>query len=192
MPLHASPLRWQRPKTRSFIRLAWPALGAWVLTLACAHAWDNAWVRLGCILAGTFFYVLAFAYVFVAATANAPAKTRLLACAANLSAPVLAIGLTALGLWSPRGGKLSIAEAKCREYYDAAITWEMIKRKEPDYLKDMEAPLSPGDVSFIRVEDDPWGNVYVLETQGEGRLVRSFGPDGKRGTADDIICAGRE
>ncbi len=47
-------------------------------------------------------------------------------------------------------------------------------------------------MKFIRVENDPWGNLYVLETQGEGRLVRSFGPDGKRGTADDIIWAGEE
>ena len=46
------------------------------------------------------------------------------------------------------------------------------------------------DGNFIYVEDDPWGNVYVLETQGKRRLVRSFGPDGKRGTADDIVWPG--
>ena len=104
MPLHASPLRWQRLKTRSFIRLAWPALGAWVLTVVLVglpHARDPAfvvsnahsWVLLGLYFAAILFYMLAFAYAFVAAAANAPIKIRLLACVANLSAPTLwAIG----------------------------------------------------------------------------------------------------
>ncbi len=97
---------WRRPKTRSFIRLAWPALCAWVLTLVYVelfHARDTAffvanfWVWAGMFSAAIFFYLLAFAYVFLAAAANAPIKIRLLACAANLSAPILgAIGLKAV------------------------------------------------------------------------------------------------
>ena len=83
-----------------------------------------------------------------------------------------------------------IARAQCKEYYDAAIYWWNIRENPPDSLEAMESPLNPEDEDFIRLQDDPWGNVYVLETQGERLLVRSFGPDGKRGTADDIIWAG--
>ncbi len=50
-------------------------------------------------------------------------------------------------------GKRSIAESKCKEYYHAANNWEMITKKAPNSLKDMEAPLSPGEVNFIRVEN---------------------------------------
>lgn len=33
---------------------------------------------------------------------------------------------------------------------------------------------------------DPWGNVYWVEGQRDGFVVGSNGPDGQRGTADDI------
>ena len=31
------------------------------------------------------------------------------------------------------------------------------------------------------------GNAYVLDAKGEGLAVRSFGPDGKANTADDLV-----
>ena len=85
-----------------------------------------------------------------------------------------------------------IAQAKCRDYYNAAIYWWNIREHPPDSLEAMESPLNPAEENFIRLESDPWGNVYVLETQGKRLLVRSFGPDGERGTTDDIIWAGED
>ena len=89
-------------------------------------------------------------------------------------------------------GKPWIAVCQCKEYYDAANHWQRTKGRAPDSLEEMEEPLNKGDVDFIRVEDDPWGNLYVLEIKIEGLLVRSFGPDGKRGTADDITYPPQE
>ncbi|HSM61346.1 MAG TPA: type II secretion system protein GspG [Longimicrobiales bacterium] len=33
---------------------------------------------------------------------------------------------------------------------------------------------------------DPWGNLYFFESRRRGFLVGSLGPDGRRGTEDDI------
>ena len=76
-----------------------------------------------------------------------------------------------------------IAEAVCKRYYDDIIVWTRTRGRAPGSLEEMASPLNPEEENFIRLEDDPWGNLYVLETPGEGVLVRSFGPDGKRGPA---------
>ena len=104
---------------------------------------------------------------------------------------VVIIGLLAAfagpRIWAMLGfGQRSIAATKCKEYHDAASTWKMIKKKAPDSLEDMETPLNEGDENFIRVEDDPWGNPYVLEREGRKIRVYSWGPDGQEGTEDDI------
>ena len=36
---------------------------------------------------------------------------------------------------------------------------------------------------------DPWGNDYVVETDKDGYRVISLGKDGRKDTADDIICS---
>lgn len=105
---------------------------------------------------------------------------------------VVIIGLlaTLVGprVWSMFGfGQISIAEAKCKEYHDNAKTWRMIKKEYPNDLTDMEAPLKPGEENFIRVDDDPWGNPYVLEVEGRRVWVRCWGPDGDEGTEDDLV-----
>jgi len=41
--------------------------------------------------------------------------------------------------------------------------------------------------TFIRVDDDPWGNPYVLGRDGARIRVYSFGPDGQEGTDDDVM-----
>ena len=104
---------------------------------------------------------------------------------------VVIIGLlaTLVGprIWSMFGfGQVSIAQTKCKDYYDSAKTWRMIKKEYPGDLQDMQAPLRPGEEDFIRVDDDPWGNPYVLEIEGRKVRVWSFGPDGNEGTEDDI------
>jgi len=92
-------------------------------------------------------------------------------------------------IWSMLGfGQVSIAEAKCKEYHDNAKMWRTIRKKYPSTLEDMEEPLNPGSAEpFIRVEDDPWGNPYVLERDGARIRVYSFGPDGQEGTDDDVM-----
>jgi len=42
---------------------------------------------------------------------------------------------------------------------------------------------------FIEVEPDPWGNPYVLEVSANEMSVRSFGPDGRKDTEDDIVVS---
>ena len=105
---------------------------------------------------------------------------------------VVIIGLlaTLVGprIWSMFGfGQISIAEAKCKEYYDAVKTWHMVKKQYPTDLTEMEAPLKPGEEEFTRIDDDPWGNPYVLEVEGRRIWIRCFGPDGDEGTEDDIV-----
>ncbi|MHC4549683.1 MAG: prepilin-type N-terminal cleavage/methylation domain-containing protein [Planctomycetota bacterium] len=91
-------------------------------------------------------------------------------------------------IWAMLGfGQATIAEAKCKDFYDSAKTWRMIKKKYPDSLEEMEAPLRPGEDDFIRVEDDPWGNPYVLEREGNKIRVYCWGPDGQEGTEDDLM-----
>ena len=46
----------------------------------------------------------------------------------------------------------------------------------------------PASLSELGVKArDPWGNAYVLESEGEQMSVRSFGPDGKANTGDDLV-----
>ena len=92
-------------------------------------------------------------------------------------------------IWAMLGfGQRSIAQTKCKEYFDQARTWHMVQKKWPESLEDMEAPLAPGEKdNFLEVVDDPWGNKYVLEKEGNSVRVVSWGPDGQEGTEDDIM-----
>lgn len=91
-------------------------------------------------------------------------------------------------IWSMLGfGQRAIAETKCKEYYDQAKFWRTIKKKYPSSLEDMEEELNPGEGPYLRVEEDPWGNNYQLESDGKSIRVYSFGPDGNEGTEDDIM-----
>ncbi|MCK6460212.1 MAG: type II secretion system protein GspG [Planctomycetes bacterium] len=81
-----------------------------------------------------------------------------------------------------------IAQAKCKEYHDAARLWAKVRGGLPVRLDDMQVPLQPGEPEFLYVADDPWGHPYVLERSGDQVRVRCAGPDGKAGTEDDIVC----
>jgi len=39
---------------------------------------------------------------------------------------------------------------------------------------------------YSRAAEDPWGNLYYLESNRRGYTVGSMGPDGVRGNEDDI------
>ena len=64
----------------------------------------------------------------------------------------------------------------------------------------MQLVVQPGDIQNWRgpylkadVPPDPWGHAYVYEFPGKvnpsGYDIRSMGPDGQSGTADDIVNA---
>lgn len=91
------------------------------------------------------------------------------------------------------GIKASIAEMKCKEYFDTVMIWRVMsdKKKLPESLEQMEAPLRPGEPDFTEVVLDPWGKKYVLRVEAGKAMVLSFGPDGLEGTADDIACPKR-
>ena len=158
------------------------------LVLVEGHSYFDPFVRLGILLAVGAFCLIALVYAVVAAIANVPTKIRLLACAANLSIVVLILVMpTSRSLLA--GGQTRIAETQCKTLHDKAMMWKMIHRKVPNSLDERVAPLRPEDEeNFLEaVPDDPWGHPYVLEVKGKQLLVRSFGPDGKKGTDDDIV-----
>jgi len=101
----------------------------------------------------------------------------------------LLIALAGPRIWALLGfGQASVAEAKCKEYYDQAKLYKTIRKQAPGSLDDLTEPLRPGtDSPFPRIEEDPWGNRYVLEGAGKDMRVRSFGPDGLEATEDDIV-----
>lgn len=107
---------------------------------------------------------------------------------------VVIIGLLAAfagpRIWAMLGfGQHAIAQAKCKEYYDSALSWRTMSdsKRLPESLDDMAAPLRPGEPDFAEVVDDPWGHKYVLEHDGKSIRVRSFGQDGQEGTEDDVL-----
>jgi hypothetical protein len=86
------------------------------------------------------------------------------------------------------GIRASIAETTCKEYYDTVMAWRTMsdKKKFPENLEQMEAPIRPGEPDFAEVVLDPWGKKYVLRVEAGKPTVLSFGPDGLEGTVDDI------
>ena len=50
----------------------------------------------------------------------------------------------------------------------------------------MQTPLRLGEENYVRVDDDPWGTKYRMMRTEDGIRIESNGPDGKRGTDDDI------
>lgn len=184
----------QRSQTRSFVYFAWPALAAWGLALVFVarpegHSDVHVLVGLGVILAAGGFGVVTLVYTVVAAVANAPTKIRLLACAANLSVVVLLLWAPSFRSLITPPGPETIARVQCRTLHDKAMIWKMIHRKPPNSLDEMVAPLRPGDEEdFLEaVPNDPWDHPYVLEVNAKELRVRSFGPDGKKGTEDDVV-----
>ncbi len=90
-------------------------------------------------------------------------------------------------VWKMLGmGQEGVAEAKCKDYYDKIHIWKLHTKKMPNSLEDMESPLKEGDDDFLVLQDDPWGNPYVLVRDGRRFAVVSFGEDGEEGTEDDI------
>jgi hypothetical protein len=93
-------------------------------------------------------------------------------------------------LWTKmRGRKNVIADMQCWSLHGKAMMWTVIKPKAPSSFDEMVAPLRADDDEnwLDSVPVDPWGKPHVLEIGTEGLRVRSFGPDGKKHTVDDIV-----
>jgi len=94
-------------------------------------------------------------------------------------------------VWKMLGfGQEGVAQTQAKEYYDKAHFWKLKKKRFPATLRDMESPLDPDkdDSPFIpKIQEDPWGNDYMLEQVGKDIRIISWGPDGQEGTEDDII-----
>ncbi len=105
---------------------------------------------------------------------------------------VVIIGLlaTLVGprIWSMLfAGQTKIAATQCKQYWDDAHTWRLHKKSFPGTLEEMEAPLTRGDDrNFLRLQDDPWGNPYWMEKNGNKIIIWCAGPDGQEGSDDDI------
>ncbi len=93
-------------------------------------------------------------------------------------------------VWKMLGfGQEGVAQTQCKDYYDKAHYWKLRKKKFPASLEEMETPIEPDkdDSPFIRIQQDPWGNDYILEPDGKDVRVVSWGEDGQDGTSDDIM-----
>ena len=104
---------------------------------------------------------------------------------------VVIIGLLAAlagpRIWAMFGsGQVRIAKAQCKQYCDSAKTWRLETNKWPESLDEMEAPVRPGEENWAAIVDDPWGNPYTLERDGNRIRIWSWGPDGEEATEDDI------
>jgi hypothetical protein len=87
-------------------------------------------------------------------------------------------------LW--RSKMLSKAERMCQIHHSQAKVWEVVEGKPPETLGEMDASAPPGEGDSSRVAADQWGNDYWLQKGENGLRVWSRGPDGEKGTADDI------
>ena len=79
-----------------------------------------------------------------------------------------------------------MAQRLCKQYYDSAMLWRLVKKEYPRDLQAMAAPLRPGEGAYLKVVNDPWGNLFYLEIDGRKLRVWSSGPDAQEGTDDDI------
>lgn len=92
---------------------------------------------------------------------------------------VLALGCRDRSKVSP----IDVARATVKKYaLEALPSWRQANpgKRCPAKLEDLDEYMNNRDIS------DPWGHDYVMACVGDRFVVRSFGPDGLDGTADDI------
>lgn len=77
------------------------------------------------------------------------------------------------------------AAMRLRQLYDACTIRHLLTNSPVRTLEELEAPLR-GHGLAITVTGDPWQGSYWLSREGESAVIWSAGPDGVRGTADDL------
>jgi hypothetical protein len=92
---------------------------------------------------------------------------------------------------APRPAPALQAEMDAAVLHHAARAY-LEKHGEVPTLESLKAPDDPAVAPILRgAMKDPWGNTYVIrETPDGGLEVRSLGPDGRSGTADDVTVSG--
>ena len=73
--------------------------------------------------------------------------------------------------------KNELAREGCRAVYD---------RLQRFVTGNGRFPESDAEWAEFESTKDPWGNVYVVDTESGETIVWSFGADGEEGTDDDI------
>ena len=106
---------------------------------------------------------------------------RVLLIAALLVLP--ACGDDAEGGPSP-AEQLEEAQGKCMSLYYLADAWRKAHKRVPESLS--EALPKPEDGGVVAAPVDPWGNAFEIHVDDGEMRVRSRGPDGNAGTADDL------
>lgn len=81
-------------------------------------------------------------------------------------------------------GKVSVARVQVRQVATACELYRIDKGSPPETLQQ----LVPTYLELIA--NDPWGNKFVFPAAPGTCEIASTGPDGLRGTADDISSKG--
>lgn len=91
--------------------------------------------------------------------------------------------------------ELEVGHAKigCQLIFSSLKMWKLEHGAYPATLDELDKPsdLFPPDPDGteepLSSKRDPWGNLFVYELEDGEPRVTSRGPDGKRGTKDDIV-----
>lgn len=84
--------------------------------------------------------------------------------------------------------RLTKAQADCATIAGGVTAYRAKHGRMPDSLEVLWTKDDRGRSELEEVDDDPWGNPYVLR-EGNGANdweVISYGPDGSEGTEDDV------
>ena len=99
----------------------------------------------------------------------------------------LLVGLVGPAVFRKLGwGQTKIAETMCKQIWDDIFLFESIQKVKITDIRDLEQPVDGADEPWRKIDQDPWGNDYWMETDGGKRYIYSSGPDGQEGTDDDI------
>jgi hypothetical protein len=101
-----------------------------------------------------------------------------------------ACGLTEVGP-AVRAGKADLAGRYLADVTTMIELHHLSHRRLPDSLADLDVrDPATGEVLASRVAPDPWGRPYGYDLLSATRYrVYSLGPDGVRGTADDVVLS---
>jgi len=83
--------------------------------------------------------------------------------------------------------KINATRASIESVATAVRLYEVQIGKFPQTIQDLTADTEAFVAPLDRVPTDSWGNEFQYAVKGRGRFeVRSAGPDGQYGSADDI------
>lgn len=81
--------------------------------------------------------------------------------------------------------QLDEAQGRCMALYYTARTWKQANGRMPRTLGEAMPPATEDAPRAVQL--DPWGRAYEVRAIDAKLHVASRGPDGRPGTADDIV-----